>query len=145
MEGFNGGTSWGYCRYRSRRTLYSELYRYLISLQLSGVLVIFSRDLFHTAFNICEWYHYFQKPWQKHTSMQEIQKINLPTLDFKPSLTRRWANDLTDVGVKMSELAERHFKSPIRLANADESEWLRLPGIGIKTAQQIVREIWGNR
>lgn len=145
MEGFNGGTSWGYCRYRSQRTLYSKLYRYLISLQLSGAIVVFSRDLFHTAYNVTEWYHYFQKKWDGHTALQELQKVNIPTLNFKPSLTRLWANDLSGVGMKMSELAERHFKTPIRLANADETEWLKLPGIGVKTAQSIVREIQGVR
>ena len=145
MEGFNGGTSWGYCRYRSQRTLYSKLYRYLISLQLSGNLLMFSRDLFQTAFNITEWFHYFQKPWDGHTSMQEIQRLNIPSLQFRPPLVRLWAHDLTGVGLKISELAERHFKTPIRLANADETDWIRLPGIGIATAQSIVREIWGMR
>lgn len=145
MEGFNAGTSWGYCRYGSQRTLYSKLYRYLISISLSGALVAYSRDLFQTCYNITEWYHYFQKRWDGHTALQELQKVNIPTLNFKPSLTRLWANDLTGVGLKMSELAERHFKSPIKLANADETEWLRLPGIGVKTAQSIVREVWGQR
>jgi ERCC4-type nuclease len=143
MEGFNGGTSWGHCRYRSQRQLYSKLYRYLISLSLGGMIVFYSRDLWHTCYNVVEAYHYFQKRFDDHTSMQEIQKVSIPTMNFKPSLTRRWAHDLEDVGLKISELAERHFQTPIRLANADESEWLRIPGIGVKTAQKIVREIWG--
>lgn len=145
MEGFNGGTSWGYCKPGGQRVLYSKLYRYLISLQLSGALVIFSRDIFTTCYNIVEWYHYFQKPWGAHTSLLEMQKVAVPSLNFKPSLVRRWANELPNIGLKISELAERHFKSPIKLAQADESEWLRIPGVGVKTAQQIVREIQGYR
>lgn len=145
MEGFNSGTSWGHSRYRNQRTLYSKVYRYLVSISLSGTIVTYSRDLFQTCFNITEWYHYFQKRWADHTALQEIQKVNIPTLNFKPSLTRLWANDIHEVGLKISELAERHFKTPLKMANADESEWLKLPGVGVKTAQQIVREIWGSR
>lgn len=142
MEGFNGGVSWGYCKYRSQRTMYSKLYRYLISVALTGVIITPSRDLFQTAFNCIEWYHYFQKPWRTHTSQREMHKIAIPTLNRKPSLTRRWAAALDDVGVELSERAERVFSSPLALAQADESDWLRVPGVGIKTAQSIVREVW---
>lgn len=145
MEGFSGGISWGYCRYRSQRVMYSKLYRYLISVALSGVIVTYSRDLFHTAYNIHEWFHYFQKPWDRHTSLMELQVLNIPTLRAKPTLVRKWANDLEGIGTKLSLDAERLFKKPITLAQADESEWLRIPGVGVKTAQQIVREIWGNK
>lgn len=145
MEGFNGGTSWGYCRYGSQRNLYSKLYRYLISLQLGGFPVSYSRDITHTAYNVCEWYHYFQKKWDQHTSLLEIQKLNIPSLRFKPTLVRKWAADIEGVGVKLSELAERQFRTPFRLANADEEEWLKIPGIGVKSAQSIVREIWGRK
>lgn len=145
MEGFNSGTSWGHCRYRSQRTLYSKLYRYLISLSLSGTIVTYSRDLWGTCYNIAEWYHYFQKPFDRHTALQEIQRVQIPTMNFRPSLTRLWAHDLPDVGLKLSELAERHFKTPIRLAQADERDWMRIPGIGVKIAQRIVRQIWGER
>lgn len=143
MEGFNGGTSWGFCRYRSQRTLYSKLYRYLCSVALSGVIVSYSRDVFQTCFNIVEWYQYFQKSWNQHTSMLETQKIAVPTLNAKPSLVRLWANDLSGVGTKLSLDAEKLFKKPINLAMADETEWLRIPGVGVKSAQQIVREING--
>lgn len=143
MEGFSGGISWGYCRYRTQRTMYAKLYRYLISVALSGVIVTYSRDPFHTAFNITEWFQYFQKNWQGHTSLQEMQKIAIPTLNQKPSLVRKWAADLDGIGVKLSEDAEKLFKTPIKLAQADESEWLRIPGVGVKTAQQVVKEVWG--
>lgn len=142
MESQNGST-WYPCRYRSQRTLYSKLYRYLISVSLSGVTVSYSRDLWHTAYNICEFYHYFQKRWSDHTSLIETQKLNLPDLNAKPSLTRKWAADLTDIGVKYSIEAERLFRTPIRLATADEVQWLTIKGIGPKTAMNIVKEVRG--
>lgn len=143
MEGFNGGVTWGYCKHRSQRTMHSKLYRYLISVQLSGVFVIHSRDLIHSAHVIGEWFHYFQKRWEDHTSMMEVQKVNIPSLFAKPPLVKKWANDLEGIGVKMGDLAARHFKTPIRLATADELEWLKIPGIGVRTAQDIYRQVQG--
>jgi ERCC4-type nuclease len=145
MEGYSGGISWGYCRPRGARTLYSMLYRALISISLSGVVVTYSRDPFHTAFNIHEWYQWGQKSWDGHTSLMELHRLALPQLAAKPSLTQAWASHLPNVGAKKSDLAARRFRSALELANADESEWLKIPGIGIKSAQEIVREIWKKR
>lgn len=143
MEGFHQGVSWGYCRPRGRQIMYHKLYRYLVSVRLAGVIVDTTRDLFHTAYNIHEWFHYFQKPWTGHTSLLETQKVTIPTLRHKPKLVRLWAADLEGVGMKMSELAEKQFKTGLALATAGESEWLRIPGIGVKKAQSIVKEIMG--
>lgn len=143
MEGFDGGTKWTPCKYRSQSVMYSKLYRYLLSIALSGVIITYTRDINHTAFNICEIFHYFQKQWRNHTSLLEVQKLNIPALSGKPTLTRRWASDLEGVGVKFSIEAERMFKTPINLAHSDETEWLRIPGIGVRTAQDIVKEING--
>lgn len=145
MEGFSGGISWGYCRYRSQRTMYAKLKRYLISVGLAGVIVDYSRDLFNTAYNIHEWYHYFQKKWGDHTSMREEPRIAIPAMNLRASLTRKWATDIEGVGLKLGEQAERIFSTPIKLATADEMQWLRIPGIGVPTAQSIVKQIWGTR
>lgn len=145
MEGFQGGVSWAYCRYRSRQTMYHKLQRYLFSVQLSGVVYVPSRDKWHTAFNLCELFHYFQKRWADHTSLLEIQRVAIPQLTFQPSLVRKWANDLEGIGTKMSELAARHFKTPYKLAMGDESDWLRVPGVGVKTAQDVVKQIMGGK
>lgn len=148
MEGFinkDGKLAWAECRYRSSRVAYSKLRRYLFSVGLGGVHVCYTRDIEHTAYDIHEWYHYFQKDWWKHTSLLEMQKLHLPSLLHKPPLVRRWAADLEDVGIVKSEAAQRLFKKPITLATAEESDWLQIPGVGVKTAQSIVREIWGQR
>src|SRR5512140_926633 len=44
MELFRG-TQWGECRYRSSRVMYSKLYRYLLSVALSGVIITYTRDI----------------------------------------------------------------------------------------------------
>lgn len=144
MEGFNG-SSWGPCRYRSKPVLYSKLRRYLFSMSLSNVTVLYSRDIVQTAFDMCELFHYYQKKWDQHTSLLETQKLNLPSLQGKASLVRKWAADIDDVGVKFSESAEGIFKTPLKLAQSSELDWMRVKGIGVATAQSIIRQIWGIR
>lgn len=141
MEGFNG--KWTPCRYRSQRTLYSKLRRYLISISLSGVIITYSRNLEQTAYDICEHYHYFQKRWDQHTSLQEMQKLNIPCLNGKPSLVRKWAADIDSIGVKLSQEAEELFKTPIALAESLPSQWTSIKGIGQPTAEKIVQQIRG--
>lgn len=143
MEGFNGGSSWGYCKYRSTRVMYSKLRRYLASVANSNIEIIYTRDIFQTAYDLCELWHYYQKDWIKHTSMMETQKIAVPSLNFKPSLTQRWAVDLEGIGLQYSQEADRLFRKPIALAQADELAWMRIPGIGAKTARKIIKEIQG--
>ena len=143
VQGFNGGASWGPCKYRAMATRYSKLFRYLLSLSLSKVTVLLSANPEQTAINVVECFHYFQKDWSSHTSMLETETLNLPSLTGKPSLVRRWAADLEGIGVKHSTAAEQRFRVPIILAAADVEDWASIPGIGGKTAQSIIKEIRG--
>lgn len=136
------GVSWWVCRPRGKPVMYATLRRYLISIRYSGVGVIFTRDMKHTAHDICEEFHYHQKDWDKHTSLRQIQKMAIPQLGGKPSLTLKWANALTGSGIVLSENAERIFKNPITLANADELGWLMV-GASPTKAKAIVKEIAG--
>jgi len=143
MEGFQGGASYGYCKYRSQRVLYSKLRRYLFSVSLSGVHVLYSRDIIQTCWDVAELQQYFSKSWDQHTSMLETQKLAIPSLDIHPPLVRRWAAEIGGIGVKHSMAAEALFNKPITLAKAGELDWMRIEGIGVKTARRIVKEING--
>lgn len=145
IQGYGHGSSWGPLKAvgNGRTTLYSKLYRYLISVSLAGVIITYSNDITQTACQIVEIQQYFQKRWREHTALRECQKLAIPSLSGKPSLCKRWANELTDVGVVHGEEADRKFKTALALANSDESDWMTIPGIGAKTARQIVREIRG--
>lgn len=143
MEGFNGGSTWTNCRHRSSRTMYHSLRRYLFSVSLAGVVVLYSRNLEQTAYDVVELSHYFQKPWQSHRSLLQLQKMALPTLTGKPSVTRKWAADLDGIGSELSLDAERLFRTPIALAQADEAEWVKLRGVGALTAKRILQQIHG--
>lgn len=143
MEGYNNGTTWGYAKHRSSRTMYNSLYRYLIGVASTGVIITYPRNPWHCAYDVVEWFHFWNKSYNSHRSMREIQKVSIPALNFRPSLLRKWAADLPGVGVELSEAAERKFKKPITLATADEMDWMGIPGVGVKTAKQIVKEIQG--
>src|SRR5580692_7200920 len=67
--------NWRVFRQRSMMVRYNKLFRYLLTVQFSGVTVIWSRNIEQTAYNICEIYHWFQKPWVQHTSLMEMQKL----------------------------------------------------------------------
>lgn len=144
MESRNG-REWWICRPHGRPVMYSKVYRYLLSVELGGMSILYSQNLWHTAFNICEVFHYFQKRWSDHTSLLEIHHLAIPQLNFKPSLVHRWAHDLDGVGVKYSVEAARLFKKGRIMANASEEDWMKIPGIGVKTARDIVRQINGGK
>lgn len=133
--------NWRVFRQRTRMVTYNKLFRYLLTVQFSGVTVIWSRDIEQTAYNITEIYRWFQKPWDQHTSLLEMQRINIPSINGKPSLVRRWAAELDGIGVKNSMEADKLFKTPYELASADETDWLKIPGIGVKTARRVVESI----
>ena len=146
MEGFvnkDGKLSWAHCKPGGKPVMFSKLYNYLISVAHSGVIISYPQNLTQTCHHIVNTFHYHQKRWQDHTSLLDRQLLNIPTLVTKPKLIRKWAEDLEGVGVKTAIEAEKLFKRPIRLATADESDWLRLEGVGVATAQRIVREIGG--
>lgn len=151
------GHVWWSDQVQNGRVMYHKLRRYLFSLTMAGAHVLCTRDIAHTAFDICELYHWFQKRWRDHTSMEGLYSgyawdtqvkhsedlVMIPTIDKRPSLTRMWAAGLDGIGVKKSADAERVFRTPIALATADETEWATVPGVSLKMATKIVQQIQG--
>jgi ERCC4-type nuclease len=103
--------------------------------------ITYSQDIAGTARNVVEHYKYFQKKWTEHKSMLEMQKLNLPCIDGRPSLARQWAAALTGIGPDLSERAAKHFGSGLALAVADESDWTEINGIARPTARKVIKEI----
>ena len=135
--------TWKPYQYRYQKARYGTLFRYLLSIQIAGTIVVQSRNEEHTAYNIVELYHYFLKKWDQHTSLMETAKLNLPSLNGRPSLVRRWAADLDGIGVKHSLEAEKVFKTPLDLARGDEMDWMKIDGVGVKLAQSVVKQVHG--
>lgn len=134
---------WSYFYYRNRPIAYSTVYRYLLSVGMCGVDIQYAKSIEHTAQNLVEMFHYWQKKWANHTAMLDVHHIELPQLMGKPKLVRKWASDIEGLGIKYSLAAAKIFKTPIKLATSDEMDWLKIDGIGVATAQKIVREING--
>lgn len=141
MEGYRQGAAWGWCKFRGAPVMYSKLYRYLISLELAGMHVVHSQGIQSTARNIVEHYHYFQKDWDKHTAMLAMQKVTLPCIDGKPSLTRQWAACIDDVGEGLSSGADKVFDTALELAIATPEDWAQIKGISMDGAKKIVKQI----
>lgn len=142
MEGNTAG-AWWECKPAGRNILYSKLRRYLFSVVRSGTPIIETRDEWESAFDIVELFHYYQK--KEHTSQTEKQKIGVASLSGRPSLARRWAEELDGVGQKHGTDAARQFKTGIALATSEEIEWMCIKGIGAATARDIMRQINGGR
>jgi ERCC4-type nuclease len=145
LERFPNMTGFAPCRYRAGKVMYSKLYRYLLSISMSGVTVLHSRNLYETAVNITEVYHWFQKSWSNHTSLITMQNLAIPSLGGKPSLVRRWAAELEGIDVKLSQEADKIFKTPIALAQSDHFDWVKIKGLGVARAKHIIGEIWGRK
>jgi NAD-dependent DNA ligase len=109
----------------------------------TGVIITYPKNMGHCAIDVVEWFHMWNKPFNSHRSMREVHKISVPSLNFRASVIRKWGLALPGIGVEISELAERKFRKPIALAKADESDWMTIPGVGVKTARAIVKEIQG--
>jgi ERCC4-type nuclease len=140
MEGFRGGKDWAACKYRTQIPQYSKLFNYLTSIALSGVIITFGRDMYHTAYNVCMIYDYFRKKWDNHTSLQEIQMLPLWEIGGRPSLLRRMLAQVDGIGVKLAAAAEVHFMNPTRQIT-QEKDWAAIKGISKQTAQRIATEI----
>jgi ERCC4-type nuclease len=142
MEAYRG-VNWGQSRPGGRRITYEKLRRYLFSVHLSGVMVLQTTSVEHTARDIHDLYHYFQKRWTDHRSMLETQKLQVPTLTQKPTLVRLWATDIDGVGTVKSQAAAKVFRTPYDLATSDEQDWMQIEGIGAPTARKIIQQIHG--
>lgn len=125
-----------------QRVLYSKLYRYLISLSMSPKLKItYSYDLWGTAYNITEWYQWGLKT--RHTSQMETQLVVVPEMTGRASLARKWAHALDGIGNVWSDEAGKMFRTGHALANAEESDWMRIDGISFSKARRIIQQVRG--
>ena len=96
-------------------------------------------DINESAAYIVGRYHYWQKPYEQHSSARqwdrskrligEAERAEHPlmgggkrTKDIE--LVRLWANDIDGIGLTKSYYVARHFRTPIALALATEDEWL---------------------
>lgn len=126
-------------------TTYSRFDQYLTELDyLAGVIVKRSRDVQETASIIKALWDNFQTPPDKHNSLRQVfSPPNTKVELVRPSLLRRVVKELDGLGWERSRAVADHFKSVQEMANADVAEWVKIEGIGKKTAEKVVKAVRG--
>lgn len=91
-------------------------------------------------------YFWWQKPEEEHTS---TLRNAVPRPQYLGGngvgLVRRWASELSGVGVRRSKAVEAVFEDAYEMVMASEREWRKVEGIGEGLAKRIVREIRGKQ
>ena len=113
---------------------------------LGGILVHTSLGSEEGAEWIESLYKWWQKPWEKHQSLQGLQLPQDRSSEFTlvptdHSLTRLWAACLPGIGWELSARVERQFPSAAHLALAPREAWTDVDGIGKARAQAITDAI----
>ena len=128
---------------------YSRFDQYLSELSLyAGITVKRTQNVTETAAVVKALWALFQKPPSDHSSLKSIYSAPPPgavEFMFKPSLVRRVANQLSGIGWRRAGDADRTFCSVTEMVNADANEWEKVPGVGKKTAAQVVASIRATR
>jgi len=125
---------------------YSRWDQYLTELDvLAGITVKRSENVRETAAIVKALWLSFQTPPSKHQSLKQIWSPPPPQISLlsRPSLVRRVAKELPDIGWERSKAVEARFPSVREMMCAGVLDWESLPGIGRKTAEKVVMAIHG--
>jgi len=124
-------------------TMFSRFDQYLTELQRdAGIIVKHTMDVKGTADVIHSTYDNFQTRRDRHQSLRQFYVPAPPQAVLaRPSLIRRVAKELDGIGWTRSAEVAKHFKSTRDMINADEAEWMRIPGIGKGIARSVVASL----
>lgn len=135
-------------RYRDHESemAYSRIRSYLYELEwYAGIKVYETKSLDETVRIIRELYDLFQRPPESHNSLKKIYHTPLPSssrlFERVPSLRKRIAHELPEVGFELAGRLEKRFNTTKELINASEDELISIEGIGKKIANRIVEVV----
>ena len=118
---------------------YGELDNYETSLEMRrNVMVKETSSRGHTAWRIANLYHYFQKPWDAHSAVEQV-KIQSGLITKRASHLRMMAAQLPGIGWGRAGKVEKYFGSITGMVNSSLEQWLEIEGIGKKTAEGVLR------
>ena len=120
---------------------YSRFDQFLTELHRdAGIMVKRTEDVKETAAVIKALWDNYQRA--DHQSLKQIFKPPTPTVQLvRPSLVRRIASELPDIGWEKSRAIDEHFRSVAEMVSADVKAWQEIPGIGKKIAEQVVSAV----
>lgn len=105
---------------------------------IAGVPVYFTGRYPDTLSLIRCLYHWWRKPYCKHSTHKAIYTPPPKTaLLYQPSLLRRIANQLPGIGWEKSGLVEARFRTVERMFQATRRDWESIDGIGPKLSAKI--------
>lgn len=126
-----------------KRLMYTTFESWLSSMEiLGGVRVRWSPSPETTADLLRCLHNWWQR--DRHHTFQTLHK---PAGDqaslVRPSMLRRIAAELPQIGWERSAAVATHFGTLDRMANASEADWMAIEGIGKGIAAKVVRAIHG--
>ena len=126
-------------------TQFSRFDQYLTELQRdAGIIFKHTENVKGTADVIRTLYDNYQTRSDRHQSLNQFYVAPPPRVPLvKPNLLRRVAKELEGVGWTKSGDVAGVFTSVREMANADVKEWAKIPGIGKKTAEAVVKALHG--
>lgn len=132
----------------SRRFMYREINNFLTSIDtMSPVRLRRSGNTQETVQIVSDLYAWFNnKRWRDHHTFDAVYKAQegrVPLEIRKPSLVRRVAAELPGVGIGKARSVEQHFGCVQSMVDASVGDWIKIDGIGAKTAERIVCAILG--
>jgi ERCC4-type nuclease len=144
----DGRTQWMPLELGTQRFMYREVDKYLMTAtMMHPKLRVIRSSTDHESAEIIAnmWRWYNEKEWGEHRSHLALHQASEFVSIIKPSLVRRIANELPDVGHQRSIPISKHFLSTIDMVNAPIEEWMKIKGaeIGRKRAERIHDALWG--
>ena len=130
---------WTDVRVGQQKFMWRDYESYLTSLDTRiGVLVRRSSNETETAMLLVTLQQWWQKDWDEHGSHKVIYTPDpRSTLLVAPSTLRRVAVQLPMIGWERSRDVEQAFRTIRRMAEADEQDWMQIPGIGKGIARKV--------
>jgi ERCC4-type nuclease len=121
---------------------YQEFTNKLNTLRLKcGLTMIHTTAEVHTASEVHALYHWFQRPWDNHKSHQVVHR-NVPyATTTGASVKMKVFTSFPGLGGERAVAAMKYFATIRDMVNAPVEEWLKIDGIGRKTAEKIIKEI----
>ena len=132
---------------RAKPVMYREVSSFLHSVQVTmGVKVIKTGRDTDTVAEMVSLYNWYKKDWKAHHTAFTIyapgpEPQATKRVGFRSNVAgfkERVAAQLPGIGNKAWEIGN-HFKSGREMGNAGVEEWMKVPGVGRKGAQEIVK------
>lgn len=119
----------------------TSLRKWLLTVEVQGgVRVIFCDGLTDAAHMIMSHYKWWDHLWDEHKSLKTFDDSRTFSAFSEPSTLRKMAAQFKTISWTRSRAVEAHFDSIRDMANADETEWQEIEGIGPKIARAAVAE-----